>query len=220
MPLKVAGSRSMNLSGLRFGSLTALVLVGHSPGKARMAIWMCRCDCGVEKTFYSNALRSGGTKSCGCQLSGLISSARRTHGMSHSREFFTWKGMIARCHNPADPYYSTYGGRGIHVCERWRDSFENFYADMGMRPENMTLDRKDGELGYSLENCRWATKEEQALNRKTTIQLQLGGETVSRREAARRIGISAASLRRWLLLGLTPDEVAAKTSMKGKKLCS
>lgn len=202
--------RSINLAGLRFGSLVAIERAGTAPGKAGAAIWMCRCDCGVQKTFYSNALRSGSTKSCGCMKSESVASARTTHGMTHSREFNTWKGMISRTTNPEDPFWGSYGGRGIYVCDRWKGSFENFFSDMGKRPEGTTLDRIDNDKGYEPGNCRWATKKEQALNRRTTIRLKLNGEEVSRKEAAFRIGISVNSLRRWLMLGLSADEVMNK----------
>lgn len=202
--------RSIDITGQRFGSLVALERAGRSPGRAGMALWKCRCDCGTEKTYYSMVLRAGRTSSCGCKQSEAISRAMTKHGMTRSREFNTWKGMIARTTNPNDPFYETYGGRGIVVCERWKNSFEDFYADMGPRPPGKTLDREDNDKGYEPGNCRWATKEEQALNRRTTLRLHLGGEEVSRREAARRIGINVNALRRWMLMGLTPDEVMAK----------
>lgn len=85
--------------------------------------------------------------------------------MSITPEYSTWKHIKQRCYNPKDKDYHYYGGRGIKVCERWRDSFSNFLEDMGKRPEGMTLDRKDNDGNYTLKNCRWTTKSEQCLNR-------------------------------------------------------
>lgn len=199
--------RLLNLEGHRYGSLVVLKYAGVSPGKAKCALWLCRCECGVEKTFYSNALRSGGTSSCGCKKASRVSAARTTHGKSNSGEFNTWRSMISRTTNVKDPFYEIYGGRGITVCDKWKNSFIAFFEDMGPRPEGKTLDRIDNDKGYSPENCRWATKEEQSFNRRSTIKLTLNGEQVSRKEAARKLGIHVNTLRYWLLKGLTPDQV-------------
>lgn len=97
------------------------------------------------------------------------------HGLHKSATYYTWGGMIQRCTNPKYTYYAHYGGRGIKVCERWRD-FRNFLADMGERPEGMTLDRIDNDSNYEPSNCRWATKKEQALNRRVTT-CEINGKT-------------------------------------------
>lgn len=101
-------------------------------------------------------------------------------GVSTTPSYKQWRNMINRCHNPKNPSYHNYGGRGIHVCERWRDErwgFDSFRDDMGECPEGMTLDRMNNNRGYMKKNCRWATRLEQKANCRNNIQIHFGGET-------------------------------------------
>jgi len=123
--------------------------------------WLCECECGNTKEVLQQALKSGSTISCGC----YNASKNRTHGKSSSREYNIWRGMKKRCHLESDENYSQYGGSGIEVCKEWRESFEQFYKDMGDAPKDFTIDRINNNKGYFKENCRWASAVTQNQNR-------------------------------------------------------
>lgn len=151
----------INLIGCNFGRLT---VAAFAYSYNRRAYWNCICICGNRITTSAGALRAERTTSCGCSRSSM-NGHLKTHGESHSRAYNTWYGMLDRCYKPKHKSYFRYGGRGITVCPAWH-KFENFLADMGQPPPLHTLDRIDRNKGYEKTNCRWATYEEQAANRK------------------------------------------------------
>lgn len=177
---------------------------------------MCRCECGVEREVVLSALLSGRSRSCGCAQGKRQRTTRRQfsqHGMTGTPTWLSWIGMIQRCTDPNHESYKHYGGKDINVCERWK-AFENFLADMGERPEGLTLDRKDGTRGYDPGNCRWATRTEQVLNR-TGVEHRLGGTrrllthegaTLNMTEWAERQGVGRVTIFARLRRGWTTEE--------------
>lgn len=160
--------RPIDEKGKRYGRL--LVQAAGTPTPQGKSRWWCLCDCGNRSLVVGSDLRSGNTTSCGCRKEELRAARFTTHGFRASGRthpsYPSWANMLQRCTNPNDPAYRHYGGRGITVCERWQ-SFENFLADMGERPEGLTLDRTDNEGNYEPGNCKWATRAQQSANRRS-----------------------------------------------------
>lgn len=158
------------LAGERFGRLSAISNIGVNGNLQRL--WLCQCDCGENTTVAGAGLRSGNTQSCGCirrERAIRLGCERKTHGEATTRtpEYYSWSAMKERCLNPRKDNYPRYGGRGILVCDRWREDFEAFLADMGRRPsQRHTLDRIDTNGNYEPDNCQWSTPKQQANNRR------------------------------------------------------
>jgi hypothetical protein len=191
--------------GARIGRLTVVGEV-RSPGSWVYQKVECRCDCGNVKSIARKSLRQGLTASCGCLQRELASSRGLKHGSHANREYSCWIGMRERCLNPKHHAWKYYGGAGIKVCAEWAGSFEAFLRDVGPRPSmRHTLDRIDGTKGYGPGNIRWATRREQALNRRTTRMVTIGSETKCVTDWARTIGVCHKKLGARVRAGVPAD---------------
>lgn len=209
----ITAHNRLDLSGQRFGKWLVLELDGiKAYASGSKTTWRCVCDCGNTAVVLGSSLvKRNGSRSCGCESTRLTVERSKKHGMAGTRAYRIWQAMRNRCRNKNVNNYENYGGRGIQVCERW-ESFENFISDMGDPPEDCSIDRINNDGDYTPENCRWASRVEQARNRSTNRRITLNGETRLLAEWAEGLGIDQSSLRerleRW------PIEAALTTPKK------
>jgi len=150
----------VDITGKKFGRLTAIRRSGRKKDKT---LWEYKCECGTIKEYFMGAVNIGHTKSCGC----LKSDLSKTHGLTRTGIYSSWKSMMGRCYSPKINGYVNYGGRGIKVCNRWHN-VANFLEDMGERPKDMQIDRIDNDGNYEPINCRWVSRVDNARNKPNT----------------------------------------------------
>ena len=161
--------------GRKFGRLTVLAF-SHRSVHGHY-VWRCRCSCGEKKDILGYSLRSGDTESCGCLAREQTAQRSRTHGRRGTPEYRSWACMKTRCTNKRIRDWDLYGGRGIRVCRRWLNSFENFLADVGPKPgPDFSLERLDNDKDYRPGNVVWGTKQAQSRNRRGNVIWSFRGE--------------------------------------------
>lgn len=208
---------ALDITGHRFGNWTALEHAGFIANKKpKIHRWLCKCDCGIQRIVRKSSLTCGETKHCGCQTAKIVAAAVKTHGLRNHSAYPSWAAMIQRCTNPTHKNYTAYGGSGKTVCERWL-SLVNFCHDMGERPVGMTIERINNELGYSPENCRWATRQEQSRNKLVCRKYLHDGKEKTIYELSLESGIRQKSLRLRLARGWSVDEAISHPLNGGRR---
>ena len=212
-------STKINLTGQRYGRL---VVLEESPIRKRHSVsWICKCDCGnITKPLSSDLLRRGHIKSCGCYSTEVRSLTHKKHGKCGSRIYASYRDMLNRCYLTTRKSYKDYGGRGITVCDEWKDSFQAFYewAIANGYAEGLTIDRIDNDGNYEPSNCRWATDVEQGNNKRNNRLLTYEGKTLSLSQWAKEKRINVTTLHERLSRGWTLEQALTTPLKRGEKL--
>jgi len=196
---------SLDLSGRVFGRLA--VVFRTEERKCGSIVWECRCECGKVVHAKSTNLHLGLTRSCGCYQKDMQRKAVTRHGRARTPEYRAWADLKVRCTCQTNSRWDGYGGRGISVCERWLESFEAFFEDMGERPSSKhSIDRIDNNGNYEPSNCRWATWEEQYKSRSCNVFIEYKGETDTISGWSRRLGIHRNTLDKRIKNGIPIEE--------------
>lgn len=199
-----------DLTGKQFGKWTVIAETVNHPS-SKYVYWTCLCECGTTKSIRGTMLTGHRSQSCSpC--------SKRNHGMEGTPEYSSWHAMKQRCKNPNATTFPNYGGNDITICERW-ESFENFYADMGPKPsKSHTIDRYPNQNGnYEPNNCRWATPEEQARNRRSNRLVSFNGKTMCVASWSSETGINVKCLHMRLQAGWSVERALTEPVQKRSK---
>jgi hypothetical protein len=186
--------------------LTLLRVIADGEKKHKRGLYLC--ECGLETVALIGNVKRGHTKSCGCLSAKMTGDRSRTHGhrAKRSKTYVAWVNMKSRCDNKNSQNWVNYGGRGISYDSRWED-FENFLDDMGESPPKLTLERRDNDADYSQDNCYWATRGEQGLNKRNNVKYELNGKSQTLSEWSRETGIGRVTMLKRIQRGV-PLELA------------
>lgn len=190
------GKKALNLIGQKYGRLLVLErAASKKDGNKVLSMWLCQCDCGNKTVVAGYRLKNGVTKSCGCLQRERASEVRKTHGQWKTPLYKVWNSMRQRCENPNVKTYRLYGAEGKTVCEEWQ-TFEGFYlwAIKTGYQDGLTIERKDSTKGYSPENCKWATKKEQANNTRRNHYMTYHGKTQTLTQWSEELHIPIATI--------------------------
>ena len=210
--------KQLNLTGKRFGKLVAIKTIGKNKNGAYL--WQCKCDCGNEIIANVGNLKNGHTKSCGCLRVDRCKTNFTKHGLEHTRLYGIWSDMRLRCYDEKNIAYHRYGGRGITICDEWKNDVKAFYdwATANGYKDSLTIDRIDNDGNYCPENCRWATIKEQASNRRSNILVTHNGKTQTMKEWANEVGIPYKVVwARVQKLGWSAERALTDPVKKGKR---
>ena len=213
-------ARYIDLTGQKFGRLTVIKKVeAHTKNKGR-ATWLCQCECGNTKRVLGQNLRNGHVRSCGCLAREKTAERSRKHGYYGTRLYQIYIDMVRRCHNPKEPWFQSYGAKGITVCEEWRNNPKAFFdwAINNGYNDNLTIDRIDGTKGYSPENCRWVDFSIQNFNKPLSSRNTSGYKGVSFNKATGKYVAYISRDKKFRHLGtFDTAEEAYKARLKAEK---
>lgn len=202
-----------NLIGQQFDRLE-VIAQGKivKSGKRYRYYWICKCECGGEIEVRTDCLTSKTTRSCGClHKESAIENVKvnHKHKMTGSRLYHTWNQLKGRCYNKSNNCYYRYGGRGIQVCDEWRNDFESFYnwSIQNGYNENLTIDRINNNGNYEPNNCRWATNKTQCRNRRTNVIVHYGGRDITLIELSEIVGLKYTTLHARYQKGYSIDDM-------------
>ncbi len=203
--------KSINLIHQTFGRLIVIAYMGKD--KYNNTMWLCRCECNNETILRGAILRCGHTRSCGCLARDQTIIRNTKHGYYNTKTYNSWRCMIKRCYDVNNPSYKNYGGRGIRVCKIWM-KFEGFLQDMGERPPEKTLDRIDNNKNYILDNCQWATNQEQCNNKTNTLYFKWKNKRQSVKNWCRELKREPQKVYKRIQNGWTIEEALGLTKRK------
>lgn len=207
-----------NLIGKKFNRLLVISDSGKRKKPKGGVIWECLCDCG--KIVYSPGweLKNNKSLSCGCYHKEIMSNLKTQliDGRTYTSTYRIYLSIKSRCYNPKNNVFKDYGARGINMSIDWLNDFANFYKDMGEKPEGMTIERINNELGYSKENCKWASRKEQANNRRSNVLIELDGKTLNMKQWSEIYGISNKTIHKRIKDGWSYVD-AIKTPTRKRK---
>lgn len=209
--------KQLNLTGKRFGKLVVIKTAGKTKNGAYL--WQCKCDCGNEIIANVGNLKNGHTKSCGCLRVDRCKTNFTKHGLEHTRLYGIWSDMRLRCYDEKNIAYHRYGGRGITICDEWKNDVKAFYdwATANGYKDSLTIDRINNDGNYCPENCRWATVKEQASNRRSNILVTHNGKTQTMKKWANEVGTPYKVVwARMQKLGWSAERALTEPVKKGK----
>lgn len=197
---------AIDMTGASFNGIRVVAPAGSAAGKR---LWQCECSCGSLFVAVGTRLRDGSVS--GCARCAKRNMEHRTHGATGSREYVSYCAMKQRCLYPKNKRYEQYGGRGIRICDRWLESFENFYADMGQQPgPGYSIERIDRDKDYEPGNCVWADSLQQANNRSNNTRIEINGRTQTMTQWSRETGVNRTVILRRMKRGLSGESLIAK----------